>query len=106
MICGRTGLGPCREMDRAHPVFMNPFCCVFIGQSAPLWISNHPSYVCGGAESLLGCQINYLKITRAVICNMKWHAKNKRGSEKKTAFQATDPFLNIVCLIPGPMWLH
>lgn len=52
-----------------------PLCCVH--KSAPLL-----RYVCGGAESQLGCQINYLKITQGVIRDMKRHAKNKHGSEK------------------------
>lgn len=52
-----SGNGPCSF--GIH----EPLSCVLIGQSAPLWISNHPSYVCGSAVSLLGYQINYLKMT-------------------------------------------
>lgn len=58
-----------------------PLWCLLTGQSSPLWISKYPSYVGGGAENQLGCQIDDLKITQALNRDMKRQATNKRRNE-------------------------
>lgn len=88
----------------AHSIFINsvlwahkPKCSSFDGKDL--------SHVFGSTKSQLWRQINYLEDTT----HNSWHEMvhtHKNPQKWKISFQATVSFLNIMCLISGPMWFH